>query len=73
MIDQMALGHRFLLKEFGVRPTIGWQVDPFGHSSGNADLYAKMGLEAIFVARVDGRDLIERKKSKSLEMLWKPA
>jgi hypothetical protein len=24
MLDNMALGHKFLLEEFGVRPTIGW-------------------------------------------------
>lgn len=30
MIDQMALGHRFLNATFGFAPTVGWQVDPFG-------------------------------------------
>lgn len=33
IIDQMSYGHRFLKKEFGVTPTIGWHIDPFGHSS----------------------------------------
>ena len=28
-----ALGHRFILEQFGVVPRIGWQIDPFGHSA----------------------------------------
>ena len=38
MIDQTTLGHAFLAREFGVAPTIGWQIDPFGHSATNAAL-----------------------------------
>jgi len=33
MIDQTSLGHKFLLDEFGFVPRIGWQIDPYGHSS----------------------------------------
>jgi alpha-amylase/alpha-mannosidase (GH57 family) len=33
IIDQMTVGHQFLLNTFGVIPTIGWHIDPFGHSS----------------------------------------
>ena len=72
MMDNMALGHAWLLKEFGVRPTVGWQIDPFGHSSANADMYAKMGLNSIFFARVDYQDKAKRLEDRSLEMLWKP-
>ena len=32
MIDQTTLGHQFLKQEFGYVPTVGWQLDPFGHS-----------------------------------------
>jgi lysosomal alpha-mannosidase len=35
----MALGHEFLKKEFGVIPTVGWHIDPFGHSAANAAMY----------------------------------
>lgn len=38
MVDQTALGHRFLKEEFGVTPRIGWQIDPFGHSAVQAYL-----------------------------------
>lgn len=33
MIDLTALGHRFLQREFNFLPTVGWQFDPFGHST----------------------------------------
>jgi alpha-mannosidase len=32
-INNMMYGHQFLKDEFGITPTIGWHVDPFGHSS----------------------------------------
>lgn len=28
MVDNTYLGHKFLLDEFGVKPRIGWQIDP---------------------------------------------
>ncbi len=40
MIDQTALGHRKILELFGEEaiPTVGWQIDPFGHSAVQAYL-----------------------------------
>ena len=35
MLDNMMIGHEFILKEFGVTPRIGWSIDPFGHSNAN--------------------------------------
>ena len=40
----MTEGHLFLEREFGVRPTIGWHIDPFGHASTQASLFAQMGF-----------------------------
>jgi hypothetical protein len=73
MLDNMSTGHKFLLKEFGIRPNIGWQIDPFGHSSANADTYAKMGLNGLFFARIDYQDKEKRLADKELEMIWRPA
>ena len=35
MLDQTALGHRFIFETFGISaiPTVQWQIDPFGHSA----------------------------------------
>lgn len=34
IIDNMSWGHQWILEKFGKKaiPTIGWQIDPFGHS-----------------------------------------
>lgn len=38
MIDQTTLGHRFINNEFAQKPRVGWQIDPFGHTSVQAYL-----------------------------------
>ena len=40
IIDQMSIGLRFLSNTFGVRPLVGWHIDPFGHSSFQATAFS---------------------------------
>ncbi|RVW45250.1 putative alpha-mannosidase [Vitis vinifera] len=69
MVDQTTLGHRFLKKEFGVTPRIGWQIDPFGHSAVQAYLLgAEVGFDALYFGRIDYQDRDKRKGEKSLEI-----
>eukprot|EP01087_Luapelamoeba_hula_P010477 TRINITY_DN2776_c0_g1_i2.p1 TRINITY_DN2776_c0_g1~~TRINITY_DN2776_c0_g1_i2.p1 ORF type:complete len:1012 (-),score=176.54 TRINITY_DN2776_c0_g1_i2:20-3019(-) len=70
-IDQMTEGHTFLYNNFGVRPTIGWQIDPFGHSNTQAALFAQMGFNAVFFARSDYQDYERRKNTSQLEFIWR--
>ena len=51
MINNMMYGQKWILEEFGVKPRIGWQIDPFGHSNTNARLFYEMGFEAMFFGR----------------------
>lgn len=44
---------RFLRDTFGVAPRIGWQIDPFGHSSTQAAFSALYGHDAVFFGRAD--------------------
>jgi hypothetical protein len=72
IINNMKMGHDFLLNEFNVIPRIGWQIDPFGHSNANARLFAEMGLDAVFFSRVDYQDKQVRLDNQSLEFIWRP-
>ncbi len=72
MINNMMLGHEYLLKEFGIKPNIGWQIDPFGHSSANPRLFADMGIEAWFFSRLDAENLNQRSIDQSLNFIWRP-
>ena len=53
MINNMKLGHDFILREIGVTPRVGWHVDPFGHSTTNARLFSEMGFDGWFFSRID--------------------
>ena len=71
MIDQTWLGHSFLKQELGVTPTVGWQLDPFGHSSSQASLMTyKMGFDALYFGRIDYQDLTLRQSQQECEGLW---
>ena len=71
MIDQTTLGHDFLLKELAVIPTIGWQLDPFGHSATQASYMTHgMGFDALYFGRIDYQDLEKRHHEKECEGLW---
>jgi len=72
MIDNMMIGHDFIQKEFGVKPRIGWQIDPFGHSNTNARFFAEMGFDAWFFARLDADDKQRRLTDNEMEFVWMP-
>ena len=68
----MRIGHQFLEKEFGIKPTIGWMMDSFGHSEANAALYSDFGFDALFFARISKELKVEYKKDKKMTFLWQP-
>lgn len=71
LIDQTTLGHQFIEKEFGQKPRVGWQIDPFGHSAVQAYLLgAELGFDSLFFARIDYQDRAKRLDEKTLEFLW---
>ncbi|CAK9166161.1 unnamed protein product [Ilex paraguariensis] len=71
LIDQTTLGHRFINDEFGQKPRVGWQIDPFGHSAVQAYLLgAELGFDSLFFARIDYQDRANRKDEKTLEVVW---
>nr|NP_609253.1 lysosomal alpha-mannosidase VI [Drosophila melanogaster]AAF52711.2 lysosomal alpha-mannosidase VI [Drosophila melanogaster] len=72
VIDQFTLGLKFLDDTFGscARPRIGWQIDPFGHSREQASIFAQMGYDGEFFARMDHRDKNDRIDNLGMEMIW---
>ena len=72
LIDNMLLGHEFLMKEFGVVPRAAWMIDSFGHTATNARIYADIGFEAMFTARMDKEDKAVRFGNKEMQYIWRP-
>ncbi|KAL0047195.1 hypothetical protein WJX82_009185 [Trebouxia sp. C0006] len=74
MIDQTTRGHSFIKEQFGKVPTVGWQLDPFGHSATHAALMCGLlGFDGLFFGRADYQDMDVRKPAKQMEMLWRGA
>eukprot|EP00985_Skeletonema_marinoi_P031279 scaffold37431_cov73-Skeletonema_marinoi.AAC.1 len=74
MIDQTTLGHQFLLKELGVVPKVGWQIDPFGHSATQGGLLtSSVGFDALYFGRIHYVDLQNRQAAAECEGLWTSA
>ena len=74
MIDQTTLGHRLLKEAFGEDGlvTVGWQLDPFGHSATQAALLsAEVGFDGLFFGRIDYQDLDIRHKESRNEFIWR--
>ena len=72
MINNMMIGHEFLLSEFDYVPTIGWHIDPFGHSNANARLFADMGFDTFIFGRLDYEDKQQRLADQTMQFVWKP-
>jgi alpha-mannosidase len=55
--------------QFGAVPKVGWQIDPFGHSSTQASLLsAEVGYESTWFARIDYQDRINRVINKNMQV-----
>jgi alpha-mannosidase len=75
MIDNTALGHRFLKSEFNVTPRATWQIDPFGHGifQGSVLSSPAAGFNSVFFMRADWQEIAMRQKTVTTEMIWAPS
>ena len=75
MLEQNGLGLQWLRATFGEcgRPHGAWQIDPFGHSKTQAELFALMGYDSVFFARMDYQEYRQRSQrdTQELEMVWR--
>ena len=72
IIDQMSFGMKKLRETFGHCgvPRAAWQIDPFGHSKEQADLFFNMGMDGLLFGRLDYREKDQRFKNNTGEMIW---
>lgn len=73
MINNFMIAHEWLKKEFDVVPRIGWTLDAFGHSDTNTRLYAEMGYDAMFYARMPHLEKSYREANHLMNFLWRPS
>ncbi|CUG94229.1 alpha-mannosidase precursor, putative [Bodo saltans] len=76
MLEQMTIGHQFIVAEFGVDalPRIQWQVDPFGHSAGQVLILSQASdVEALYFSRIDYQDFSDRQHDQTREFFWMPS
>ena len=53
-------------------PSIGWDIDTFGHSDTNTRLFSEMGFDAMFFSRLDHNDKKWRSENEAMTFLWRP-
>ena len=63
-------GMRFLTEEFGIRPTILWQLDPFGHSSATPEILKSIGINQIVLNRMSDAYKNNLIKNQDLSFIW---
>jgi lysosomal alpha-mannosidase len=70
ILNQMTEGLEFLNSTLGVRPTVGWHIDPFGHSSFTPQLYSLLKYEAFVLNRIPDHIKQQMKSDRGLEFWW---
>lgn len=60
IIEQINVGRKYFEEKFGVRPTVGFSADAFGHSRGLVQILRKTGYENYIFLRPggEGKDFI---------------
>ena len=70
IIDNIRIGHQFLLEEFNITPKSAWFLDSFGHNAGNAHIASQMGFDSLVLGRFHENYLELFKDKKLLEFYW---
>ena len=70
MLLQMRLGLDFLQDNFGVRPNIGWQIDPFGSSAVSISVLYKLGYDGFVGNRMSQNFKDKLAKEDGFNFYW---
>jgi alpha-mannosidase II len=71
LIDQLVEGHQWLENNLGVKPSIGWSIDPFGHSPTMAYINKRAGMPAMVIQRIHFEVKRMLAEQKNLEFMWR--
>ena len=67
---QIQTGIQFLEETFGVRPKIGYQIDPFGNSPVTPSILSILGYEGIVLSRIGTTLDWDLETSENSEFIW---
>jgi alpha-mannosidase len=65
------VGLSYLDDLFGVRPNIGWQVDPFGQSKVHVSILSKLGHDGLISNRISKTIKNELRRNYGYSFEWK--
>ena len=71
ILNQMTEGLLFLNTTLGVRPTVGWHIDPFGHSAFTPQLYSLLTYDVFVLNRIPDPIKQRMKRDRDLEFHWR--
>ena len=69
-IQNAETGLEYLQENFGVRPKVAWQIDPFGLSAITPSIYAKLGYEGLVISRIGTETEKQLSDDGDLEFVW---
>ena len=67
---QMRVGLDFLKQTFGIRPNIGWQIDPFGHSAVTPAVLHKLGYDGLVGNRISQDFKNKMSQGEGYNFIW---
>jgi lysosomal alpha-mannosidase len=70
-MENLEAGWQFLEETFGVRPHVGWQLDPFGYASYTPSLLEKQGFDTLFITRIGSLVKDNLRENGHLRFIWR--
>ena len=71
IIEQLNEGRDWVRRIFGVSPTTGYAVDPFGQSAVMAQVLKRMGYDAMYINRVQYAIKTVLAKEHNMDFIWR--
>jgi alpha-mannosidase II len=71
ILEQLYEGREFVERTFGVKPTTGYAVDPFGQSAVMAQVLKRMGYDAMYINRVQYAVKRVLAEKHNMDFIWR--